>query len=429
MIKSSIVKCKYCEEKILLRFQVSNYDIPFDFYCPKCGVSISGMLKTKGIELSVTNASEINEKIKNVKYYGNFSIEFLNTKISEFSSIDEINKSDFSPFIFTCKLFERYEVYEKVIRKIYMFLKFKNITWIRLKSFYELLFNYKINLLRKPMRKYSENYIIKNELDASMCLHQLTVIGMNFIMPEKTLDEYTKMSQTLMLSEKRKEITQFIDFLKNKINFDELLSKIVNIYDKWIIDFEKYMSIVAIDIGNKTKNIDMEKYGITTISFENMKTFFSESYELILEMNVIPIGLNNIFERGNYNIFSPKCSIKNFEEFYNKTKYARIEALIKDEKFSKHLILNNNIRNSIAHYDYKFNKGNQIITFYDRYKNNLKTIEVYYLEFALYCYENIKNIIYLNELYYVIRKLDYSRKGIKPNIKKNFKIINLFEND
>ena len=127
------------------------------------------------------------------------------------------------------------------------------------------------------------------------------------------------------------------------------------------------MAIVLLSIGNKVDSVDKEKYGITTINFEEMKTFFEDSYELILEMIVIPVGLNNILERGNYNSFSPKSKIKNFNNFFEQTKYFRIDALINGEKFSKPLNLDNKIRNSIAHYDYKFNKGNQIITFFVKY--------------------------------------------------------------
>ena len=66
------------------------------------------------------------------------------------------------------------------------------------------------------------------------------------------------------------------------------------------------MAVIILSLGDKTSLIDKENYGISTINFENMKPFFVESYELILEMITLPIGLNNIIERKQYNNFSEK---------------------------------------------------------------------------------------------------------------------------
>ena len=66
MIKHSIIKCNFCEEKIFLRFQIGCFDIPFDFYCPNCGVSINGTQFIDKNEFVVNNAMEIDENIENV---------------------------------------------------------------------------------------------------------------------------------------------------------------------------------------------------------------------------------------------------------------------------------------------------------------------------------------------------------------------------
>lgn len=181
------------------------------------------------------------------------------------------------------------------------------------------------------------------------------------------------------------------------------------------------MAVIILSLGDKTSLIDKENYGISTINFENMKPFFVESYELILEMITLPIGLNNIIERKQYNNFSEKSNVKNFNSYFNQSKYNRIKSLISEETFSKNLNMDRHVRNALSHYDYKLDKKNQIITFYDWNKNKSENIEMYIFDFALLCYENIKLIVYLNELFYCLKKLNYLQMGMKPHINLEFK--------
>jgi hypothetical protein len=74
------------------------------------------------------------------------------------------------------------------------------------------------------------------------------------------------------------------------------------------------------------------------------------------------------------------------------------------------------VRNAIAHYDYDFEPGSQIITFIDKYKNKENIVKLYLGDLYLLCYDNIVILVYLSELMYSLRKIDYTIKGYKPNI-------------
>lgn len=425
MIKSTIVKCNFCNEKILLRFQIGYFNIPFDFSCPNCDVSIHGIKKINKNNLIISNAKEISEEINNARFYGNFSTEFLNKKVSKFNCLEDIINNGTSPFMNTTMMFEDYKKCQNIMEKMGKFLRFKESFLNKINPLHELFFNKKIDLIEKPLLEFSENYIIKNELDAEIALHQLITMGMNHIMPSNTLKEYTDIANKLMLGKEINEIINFFEFVETKINIKELSEKIIQIYDRWINDFEKYMAVIILSIANKADQIDKEKYGISTTNFKDMRTFYADSYELILEMITFPVGLNNIIKRRNYDCFPNDLKINNFKAFFNSTKYQRIEALKTDEEFSKYLNINNNVRNSIAHFDYKINNETQLITFYDKYKSSEKIIEMYLFDFALLCYENIKFIVYLNELFYNIKKISYIKNGLRPNINPNFKEINI----
>ena len=297
MIKSTIVKCNFCNEKILLRFQIGYFNIPFDFSCPNCDISIYGIKKINENNLIISNAKEISEEINNAKFYGNFSTEFLNKKVSRFNCLEDIINNGASPFMNTTMMFEDYEKYQNIMGKMGNFLHFKEKFLKKIKPLHELFFNKRLDLMANPLLEFSENYIIKNCLDAEIALHQLITMGMNHIMPSNTLKDYTDIANKLMLGKEINEIINFIEFLETKINTKELSEKIIEIYDRWINDFEKYMAVIILSIANKTDQIDKEKYGISTINFKDMRTFYTDSYELILEMITLPVGLNNIIER------------------------------------------------------------------------------------------------------------------------------------
>ena len=197
---------------------------------------------------------------------------------------------------------------------------------------------------------------------------------------------------------------EFVNYAKTKVVFKYLSSKIMNLYNRWIKDYEKYMAVVTLCISDKLDKVDKENFILSTIDFENMKIFYSDSYELILDLIWIPVGLNNIYERGNYNIFSNDCDIKSFDKYFLiKNKLNKSKALIENEHFSVYLKMDRKVRNSISHFDYELEKNSPVVLFHDNDKN----VEMYLVDFAKLCYENIVLITYLNELFYSILKYDY----------------------
>lgn len=75
----------------------------------------------------------------------------------------------------------------------------------------------------------------------------------------------------------------------------------------------------------------MDKYGIMTANFEELTTFYAQSYEWILENVDIVIALNNIEVRGDYQ----KCENgKSYDEYLKVFKGKKLEWMNNDEPFS-----------------------------------------------------------------------------------------------
>ena len=107
MISPRIVKCKFCNTTILMRFQMGYFDIPFDFVCPNCGVHINGTQNTvQNQDIEIYNASIIETKEPVADYYLNLSVELPSRKICKYTSYDKIIREGFSPFLMASQLYE-----------------------------------------------------------------------------------------------------------------------------------------------------------------------------------------------------------------------------------------------------------------------------------------------------------------------------------
>ena len=427
MIDNVVVQCNYCNTKIRMRFQMGYFDIPFDICCPGCGVHIKGLRELQnGDSTTVENATKIQCKLDDVDYYADFSVELPHAKIAQYESLEKIMEAGFSPFMMTSSLYGG-EKYFKLREQVKLFLSFRDSIWPRLKPLFNLFFERKIALTEEHFLKLAPRFVVKNELDALMALHQTVVLGMSHILVDGTLENFIAASKQIITSPVRPQIDGLCVALGGKEYFNSLAKRLVKIYDRWMINFEKYIPATMLSIGHASEKLDREKFGIATTSFEDMKCFYSDSYELILDFIGVAIGLNNILVRGDYNSFprnnnqvdkrTSSVSVRNFSDYRKIVKSSRLGLLVDDEPFSKAIPLNRNVRNAIAHFDYDFDAGTQKISFNDRYKNKNNTVELYLTDLALLCYENMAVLIYLDELSYNLRKFQYISEGMVPNIR------------
>ena len=362
--------------------------------------------------------------MESLDYYFDFSVELPHAKTAQFESLDSLMKTKFSPFMLTASLYEG-DKYFELVKHMKEFLSFRSSCWQKLTPLYDLFFNEKIELTKEHFLKLSARFVVKNELDALMALHQTTVLGMNTILPDGTLSQFTDASKRINTPSTLIKADAFIDSLGKKEYFNSVSKRLVKIFDRWITNFEKFIPATMLVLGNATEKLDRNTFGIATTSIEDMLDFYADSYELVLDYIDVAIGLNNIVVRGDHNAF-PANTIRvnkktpcvcNFEDYREIVKSSRLNLLVDSEPFSKVILLNRNVRNAIAHFNYEFDAGTQKIIFSDKYKGNDNTIELFLIDLAILCYENISILVYLDELLYSLRKIRYTKLGMYPNIK------------
>lgn len=416
MIDNILIQCKFCNCKIRMRFQMGFFDIPFDFCCPECGVHIHGTRAiTKSDVFTLNNANRISGRPDDADFYADFSVELPQRKITKFVSMEQLLKDGFSPFMMMTRLYPD-DSYAKLMDKIQRLLSFRNNIWPKLLPLYDLFFNKRIDIAATAYLDLSNRFVVKNELDAAMALHQTSTCGLASMLSVGTLSEYTKYSERIITKLPLNQLFELINDLDGQAFFQSILKRLVGIYKRWFADLEKYIPSIMLSLGGAKEKFNKETHGIATTSFEDMKSFYSDSYELLLDMVDISVGLNNLELRGDHRVFSPMANVRSFSAYKKQAKSERLKSLIAEELFSKPIYLNRNVRNAIAHYDYEFDTSSQKIIFHDKYKSNEETVEIYLIDLSLLCYENMEILMYMNELMYTLRKLCYCRDGFCTSI-------------
>ena len=145
MVSRLCIKCNFCKTKILLRFQMGEFDIPFSFSCPMCNVNISGLRKISNNSIELNNATIIGEEEPN--YFADLSVELPHRKIQKYISFESMYSNGVSPFIDTMILFQNSQDYMRIMESIRDFISFKDNNWNFLRSMYDLYMGNKIEQL------------------------------------------------------------------------------------------------------------------------------------------------------------------------------------------------------------------------------------------------------------------------------------------
>lgn len=154
-------------------------------------------------------------------------------------------------------------------------------------------------------------------------------------------------------------------------------------------------------------------------SFEDIKQFYLDIYEVIGEIILLPISLNNIKYRQKFQcVETSNNKINSIDDLKSATKGKKIQYLNQNEFFTEilRIKLNSRLRNAIGHNNYKYNGITQNITYIPNSKKSDKIESIFLLEFAIECINLVRGLIILDEILYQVRKIQYIQEGCVPKI-------------
>lgn len=414
MVKNQFFKCKICGTPIRLRYQVGYFNILVNDYCPVCNTHLSG-------EIFINqDKPEIISKLKNLieqddSFEDGFTLELSTEFFQKKASKNEGKVADLSPFMRSS--LSSFSNLEKA-QRLLSFSSNKNFVSEEIINIFNLLVNKQYGLLMQYMnteknqwleliRKDIKIFDIKTESDALMPSHHYIAAMIRTSMTEKTQVSFENVMKLVsdQFRLKPKETRYFLKFLDKSGYFTKFYNALPNILSKYISHYREMLPVM-IEYENFDK-MDLTQYGITTASVENMCSLYSNGYEFLCDYIDIIIGLINIDKRSEYDNF--KNGRTNFLNRINSyiSKYRKYnDTMDSSSILSNDFIglLDNDIRNSIAHNGVEVNGRDQVIFFSHKYKGVISTKKFYIAEFAYQCIKLYSGIIILWEFYYQMYK-------------------------
>ena len=408
MVVNFPVSCDICSCTIRLRYQASEVLCPIKFQCPECKSEISGYLQTVWREEKVinevlpwyydfrlNNASQTS--INTCKYVLEISPDLTTNKIA-------IDSNDMANYISTPFMRQAFNLNGIINQntRFYSFLKIWENEWNKLKILVDLCYNEKYDILLSCVSKKYESLPV--DVNCVMVVHQELIKFCTKILPRNTLKEYTKLGEKLIRITTKypnlfDEFTRIYDYEYTK----QIERKLLQLIKTFLDIYPKFLPVF-----NTLRVSEYRELGISTMSFEDVKSFYQDAYELILYNLPRIVALNNIYCRNDINKF-----IDNTKPFENKINMYRSKVNIYKELISKHddfswLIssaIENHIRNSIGHFNYEENLTEQTILFVDDHRGSSKTETKYLIEIARDCVYMFYTLMNLLELNYNLLKI------------------------
>lgn len=421
-------ECEVCQTVTLIRVQAGHLPRhPVRVYCGNCEILFSGEVL-------------FNEDIPNVQLRLNNSIPLINNEGDDYKFAIEVSgelptmklytgyheiDSEYikTPFIRLMGLIghEKYDDFGAHIR----FMRTIPDSWPRVRRISELFYNKKWELLNRELRKSvrNKNLDLLSEIDYLMAVHQYTIQFLSTsLKPTEFFADAQHVSKEVFSyfgkninKEMNNEFQELIAYIDKK-GLQRLQEKTFKCIETFIEKFQYMLPGFALFYISSMP--DHSRLGVTTASFEDLKAFYVDSYETMMDHIDILIGLNNLKHRGSFRkmrtMGKKVTDIEHFEKLSNGKKIVFISG---DETFDQLLVskFNHQLRNAIGHASTHIDGIDQVITYYPK-PNELKDSAetIYLIDFIKKCVDQFSALMSVGELLYSIRKIKCLQNGQVP---------------
>ncbi len=414
-----IVKCRICGSLTRIRIPLGYIsDFPIRIHCGKCKSIISGKMAVDNKNITYHADFENVDLVSNGKpdYFAETSRDLPCNKVEECSNKDWMYYGGKMPGM-NAILQVGFENRDKLVNNIKSLEK-ELQKWNDTKTVFSLFKNDKNEFIPKLLKEevYNQEYLMNNDIEIHRAVHYRFLKLMHYIFVNKQLENYIMSINKEISIIDMEQYNQLLLFL-DKENF---LEKSYNEILDMLFAFMKILpNILPAISAMQYRSLNYIEQGISTCSFEDIKTFYIDAYEKILSYIHIPMCLDNIKYRNDYNEFGNEQDLENFLKASKGNKLKKIS----ETEFFSSLIkfpIDNKLRNAIGHNQYDFNGITQIIT----YKPNEKKQEIienkYLMKMAIECIQLMQYMVIIQDLIFrMIRKKNYN-KGIKTRVNSIF---------
>lgn len=391
MTHNYFVKCPVCDTITRMRTPVGYIlKIPVRFHCGGCDTLLTGEFvvddKKKTAKYVPLNCTEVDPQ--DCDYFGEASGEMLCNKIVPFHARgDEIYQFPMgraSPvFDFMTSIPE-----EDRIRFINYACYGSTLAdgWDKNRIKYDLFLKGKSELLIKNYAKEIEH--LRCQPDTELGLLQFGYRSLFYdlggLFKRSDLAKMLKDLNYHFSHMNQDALMLYLTEMRASDRLHTVQEKLFHtMYDFWGV-VSNLMPAIGLLFYRNHDGIDKSVQGITTCSFEDIKEFYQNTYESLIDCCDVIVGLDNIENRGDCNAFTTNLDLSKFR---NQSKGNRVKFLNPSEYFTGVFnlpVASSSLRNAIGHSDYEYDGTKQEIRYKEKTGSSV-VLTSYLVDVAMEC--------------------------------------------
>lgn len=378
------VCCETCDEKTNCRLGMSNRAYqPLRFRCASCGSPIDITMipdfENVGIDIQVSGAEQVKtdrfeEGVNFVDLHLDFPVRFGEYVMG------------MTPYMAATMRIGHQEMQMHSVRVNYLNEVYEREKEI--KSIFTLYKKGKANLFRKGALSFlGSSMACKSQLDQNRALYY--VIEKSFFPfsePKKNLDATSLYTEKLIELEKAKKdkLDRFIKEIVNTGFLKNVQEDCLEIYPR-IIDIELMLRPALFLDFDKEYQGNQVPYRVSAHEFLDAKDLYKDIAEIISRALVLVAGFNNLLKRDSHDEFeNVPGAPKDLDKFADYPLGKKLD-FIDDPWYALDAnVMDNQLRNSVAHYKAEYDEVSQEITYYPKREGikQQKSESMYFLDFS-----------------------------------------------
>lgn len=415
MTHNCYIRCPVCKSVTRLRIPVGYVsNIPIRFLCGECDTLLAGRFLINQSAITFSIQMETGEEVPPTEYrfYGEVAGELVCAKIVE--ERDGIPNAPSPNFFLTpiMRWMPRMN-HEEMNRFIDFACHISDISdrWNQERILFDLFRHRQYDRIRDAFQSAAreEGCALDTLTDITRYVHRKYLYHFGGLFSEAELWRGLRKMNDEMNGMDRSAVAGYTRELEKQGRFEGIREKMFDCMD----DFVKIAPFLIPAVGVlrclTPESIDREEEGISTCTFNDIKSFYQDTYEDLAGCCDLAAGLDNILYRGDFGKFD---GLSGMEEFLRQSKGNRIKRLNPDELFSGMLGLRgdeNELRNAIGHKTYKYEGISQRIRYWKREGAPQQT--AYLLDVAIQCVELMRSSMVVVFLLYKLSELSAVRRG------------------
>ena len=405
-----LLRCSNCGKVTNLRVAIEgNSRQIIKFSCPNCKSIIGGVLEIDyekiTFNLTPTGCTIIPGAFDEGDYFAEYS---------EGLPVSKPNTNGhvlLTPFMRTIRMSKGRDDF---LYKQQYYQSIKEDDWTDLENFNRAFIEKNFSLMKKIASKY--RFYNREVLDKDIEIYVnkiLFEINYTFLYP--FLDE-TELKRNMELIDKyieeRRLDTNTINFIDHLINngyVDRWLREIFDDLKLFIENREKFRPAVFYPLSSISDQQLLGEF-ISTEYFLGVRNIYTNIFETQGRLLSIFYGMDNVDERGKYDLINHNKDIKKWKDFFSISNGKKIQYLSNNPLWKSILkdTFDSKLRNGINHNKAVINLDTQIISYYPN-KNSDEEYKISYYEFIYKILISFRSLFYF--LLFLLKLIDFYKQS------------------